>query len=735
MGGSGVIRVAKFTKYLRNFDYEPYLLTVQKGFYPLEDKSLLSELPRDLKIERVHYIEPGFWFKSRSWQSFLKYFLYPLILVPDNQFLWFLPALLKAIKIVKENRIKTVFTSSSSYSDHLIALVLKKFFHLKWVADFRDEWTTSPYFKFPTIFHRPLAKFFQKQILKNANKVTTVSPGLTKIYQQFLKTNPEKFLTITNGFDRQDYLDDLKYQKGRKFKIVYAGTLYGSRKGELFFQALKELGLKNIETDFFGNESHKQVSRRLMTADLLLLIMSPQDGPAVLTGKVFEYLAAKRPILALAPKNSGAAQLIKNLKAGIVVDPLDLDGIKKNLKKLYALWQNHQLILPEINIDRFERQYLTGKLAAAFDDLFPSKKIKLCLIGNLDSPQNRDLVEFFKARNFEIHFLTTIPMAVKGIKTYYLGPKGPNPVYFTKTLIKIRKLIKGIRPDIVHGQDLVFAGIWAYLSGFKPIVVTLWGSDIIDYDRFIKSEKYLIKKTLSRSELVTGPSEVLKKAAIKIGMASWKFQLIHFGVDLDIFRQRKVRQKNLKSDKIIFCPRSIAPIYNNDILIESFRTLRKKIKAKLLLVGQNADPDYLLEIEKKIIKYNLVDDCVFLPRLSLRQMAHYYNLADVVVSLASSDGCARSFLEAMACEKRIVITDLEFTQEWKINHNLLRQQAGFWTVPVRDVQKTAKALLEALKFPDSKWQKIGKANRQLVAEKAEINANFNKLAKVYQNLI
>jgi len=726
MGGSGVIRVAKFTKYLRDFGYEPYVLTVEKGFYPLKDPSLLAELPKDLKIERVSYFEPGFWFQARFWQSFLKYFLYPLILVPDNQILWFWPALLRAIKIIRAKRIKIVFTSSSSYSDHLLALVLKKIFHLQWVADFRDEWTTSPYFKFPTLWHRRLAQFLQKQILKNANKVTTVSPGLTKIYQQLWPQNPEKFLTITNGFDRQDYPDDLKYQKSRKLRIVYAGTLYGPRKGELFFQALKELNLQKIEVDFWDHQPHQQVSRQLMTADLLLLILAPQDGPAVLTGKVFEYLAARRPILALAPKNSGAARLIKKLKAGIVVDPLDLEGIKKSLRKLYALWQNDRLILPKLKLDRFERRYLTGKLAAVFDALLPAKKIKLCLIGNLDAPQNRHLVEFFKTRNFEIHFLTTTPVTVKGIKTYYLGPKGPNPVYFLKTALKVRRLIKKIRPDIVHGQDLVLAGIWAYLAGFKPLVVTLWGSDVLKYNDFIKSEKYLIKKTLSETDLVTGPAEVLKKAAVKIGLDPDKFHLIHFGVDLDIFRFRnRSKAKNLRGYKIIFCPRSIAPLYNTDILIEAFRRLRKKIKAKLLLVGQNADDDYLLAIEKKIIKYNLVDDCLFLPRLSPRQMAHYYSLADVVVSLASSDGCPRSFLEALACQCKIVVTKLPFTREWG---------TGFWTVPVKDVAKTAAVLWQALKFPAAKWRKIGQANRRLVAERAEIKANFSQLAKLYRDL-
>ena len=731
LGGGGVQRVAKFTKYLPQFGFEPHVLTVKQGFYPLKDQTLLADLPQNLKISRVSYFEPGFWFSWRWWRSFLAYFLYPKIFFPDNQVLWFLPALIRAYRIIKKEKIKLVFTSSASYSDHLIALTLKKLTGIKWVADFRDQW---PFQGWQQNINRLLAK----AILVKADNITTISDGLTSIYQKTLGKDKDKFITITNGFDDQDFakIPRLSQQSRKKLRIVHVGSLYGSRQTETFLQVLKALNLKEIEVEFIGQEkrvSHRQAIKAMFEADVLLLVLSPQDGPAVLTGKIFEYLAVRRPILALAPKQSGAAQLIQKLKVGEIAEPENHQAIKAKILQYYRLWQAKKLAVPHIDISPFEHSRLTARLSQIFEELlWPKRKPKLCLIGNLQAPQNQDLVIFLIQKNWEVHFITTAPARIPKAKVYYLGPKSFTFWYFLKSLLKIKKIINQIKPDLVHGQDLVFAGIWGYLSGFHPLVVTTWGSDVFGWEKFIRPEQYLVSKTLQAADLVTGPSLALKNQAQKIGLWGDKFQLVHFGIDLDIFRKlaaKELRGKlQLQGKRVIFCPRSIAPIYNTDILIEAFRVLNHSQKYKLILLEHNANQDYLLKIEKLIIKYGLVDEIIFLPKLDSTSMAAYYNLAEVVVSLASSDGCPRSFLEALGCEKKIVITKLPFTREWIRNHN-------FWTVPVRDVKKTAMTIEGALKYSNQRFGKIGPINRQLVAERAEINANFEKLAKLYRELL
>lgn len=725
IGGGGVIRVTKFVKYLPSFGWKPYVLTVKKGFYPAKDPSLLAEMPREAEIIRTKYLEPAFWLKSRFWQSFLAYFLYPLILIPDRQILWFWPALISAYKILKKEKIKIIFTTSAPASDHLIGLVLKKIVGVKWVADFRDEWSNNLLKKYPTPIHRLLSQFLEKKVVKNADQVITVSEPITE-YLKNLAADKKKFSTITNGFDEEDF-QGLKSHESKIFRLVHAGSLYNAEYQKSFEQAFQKLNLKNARLIFVGAKerlSHKQAVKKMIEADVLLLILDPVERPAVLTGKLFEYLRAGKPILALAHQNSEAAKMIVKYQIGEIVDP-NPDAFKKEVQKMYQKWQKNDLKISHLALEKYTRKNLTENLTKIFENLIKkSEKIKLCLIGNIQSSQNQSLCHYLLEKDYEIHFMTIKPGHLAGVKTYFLGKNNFTPWYFLKSLFKIRKIIQTVKPEIVHGQDLVFAGIWAYLSDFRPLVATPWGSDVMDYEKFIGPERYLIKKTLQRADLVTVSSVALQKQAEKIGLEKNKAQLVHFGIDLKNFKKFTNNQS-----KIIFCPRTIGPIYNTDILIKSFVEVHKKDQdVRLALLDNAPDENYLLAVEKLIIKYDLVDKVEFWPKVANQKMAAYYNKAAVIVSISSSDGCSVSFLEAMACEKKIVATDLPYIKEWFSNQNI-------WTVPVRDVGATTKAILAALKYPDSKWQKIGEKNREMIVEKAEINSNFEKLERLYRELI
>lgn len=724
IGGGGVIRVTKFVKYLPQFGWKPYVLTVKKGLYPVEDRSLLKEIPRSVKVTRMSYFEPGFWLRSRLWRSVLSYLIYPLFLIPDAQVLWFLPAVITGWKIIKKEKIKIIFTSSAPASDHLIGLVLKKLTGVKWVADFRDEWTNNPFRKYSTPIHYYLNCFLEKKVVKNADQVITVSNPITK-YLKNLSHNKEKFSTITNGFDEEDFRD-LRSSESKIFRLIHVGSLYSLKYQESFSQSFRELNLKNAHLTFLGGEirlPHKQAVNKMIETDALLLILDPVERPAVLTGKLFEYLRAQKPILALAYKNSEAAKIITKYQVGEVVEP-NSEAFKKGVLKMYQKWQKKQLKIPKANIDQYERKYLTQNLTNIFDKCQKKSKIKLCLIGNIQSPQNQNLCRYFISKDYQVHFISIKPGKIAGVKTYNLRSSSFTLWYFVKSLLKIKKIIKQIEPDIVHGQDLVFAGIWAYLSGFHPYAVTPWGSDVMNYYRFINSEKYLIKKTLQQADLVTVSSMALQRQSEGIGLAKNTAQAIHFGIDLNVFKKSGQSQRNL-----IFCPRAIGPIYNTDILILAFAKILQKNKSlKLALLENFPSEEYLLKIEKLIIKLNLVDKVEFWPKVSNQKMAHYYHQAEVVVSLSSSDGCSVSFLEAMAAEKKIVVTDLPYLQEWQKNHN-------FWTVPTRNIEKTTTAILAALKYPQAKWKKVGQTNRQMVAEIAEINSNFEKLDQLYKDLL
>ena len=751
IGGGGVIRVTKFTKYLVNFGWEPLVLTVKNAFYPLIDKSLLKELSMKAKIFRVQYFEPGFWFKNRWWQSFLNYLVYRWLFVPDERVLWLIPAAKKALEIVKKEDIKIIMTTSSPATDHLVGLIVKKITGIKWVADFRDEWANNPLRKFPTPLHRLIAKYLEKKVIENADWVISVSEPINRYLKSL--SNQKKFSVITNGYDEEDFAEKLVLKRNNYCQLIYAGMIYNKNEIKFLQKALQELNLTNLNFDLLGPGnflSHKEVIRKIRQADILVFILSKVDRPGVYTGKLFEYLAARRPILALAPQNTLAVKLIKKLKVGEVAQPDNVIEIKEKIINMYKKWlasrrsgpaspsqggQKNELNISHYSLEKYTRKNLTKNLTKIFDKLTKkSKKIKLCLIGNIQSPQNQKLCHFFKKKNYEILFISTQPGKITGIKVYQLNrwSKELTPFYFIRSLVRIRKIINQFKPDIVHGQDLVFAGIWAFLSGFRPYAVTPWGSDVMLYDKFISTEKYLIKKTLHEANLVTVSSDALRKQAEKIGLDKDKAQMIHFGIDLEIFCKRspvELKKKlKIKNEKVIFCPRAIAPIYNTDILIQAFDKILLKIPAKLILIENAADKKYLEEIQKLLEIKKLKDKAIFIKKASDREMAGLYNLADLVVSLTSSDGCSVSFLEAMACDKKIVVTDLPYIREWEKGGNI-------WKVPIRDVKTTAEVIIKVIKFPVSKWQKIGKNNRLMIARRAEVRSNFDKLDQLYRDLL
>lgn len=358
-------------------------------------------------------------------------------------------------------------------------------------------------------------------------------------------------------------------------------------------------------------------------------------------------------------------------------------------------------------------------------------KIRFCLIGNIISPHNQKLIDFLRNQNYDIHFISTYKGRVSGINNYDISRRRFEPKFwwFLRTIFTVRKLVCQIQPNLIQGQYLISGGILAYFSGFRPYVIGVFGSDVLESQPLVF--KYLIKKILQNAALIIGSSLVLKQAAVAIGAEPTKFHLVRFGIDLDIFKpsgSRHLRQKlGLKDEKVIFSPRVIQPIYNIKVLVEAFALLANQGKFKLALLNQPIDKFYLKGIKNYIATHRLEEKVFFLPPVPNSKMADYYNLAELVVSIPHSDSAAVSFLEAMACEKKIVVSNLPFLKEWQRGQN-------FWRSEIKS-DKLGKTLLLALNKPVKEFAAIGRLNRQLVRRKANLKTCFSKLNKLYHQII
>lgn len=405
----GVGRQIKFAKYLPLFGWMPTVLTVKRSFLrPRYDLNRSKELPPSVVIFRTYSLEMG------PLQRWLPAVLNRLLGVnrkwfqPVDAFVGWLPfAVRRGLEILKEGNIDLIFSTSLPNTCHLVAFVLKKKFRIPWVADFRDLWTRNPFITYPRAILKVEEKI-ERNVIENADRVVTITEPMTMSFVERYPDQPrEKFSTIPHGFD----LDDFKSLKAgnQKFTMTYTGSIYGLRKNaaDAFLDALSRVLSENpnlreeIEVKFVGSvksirrsvssrnlddvvkllgyTSHVEAVRHMMTSHVLLLITGAghevsnrlKRAPDEMSGKVVEYIAAGKPILALAVESSSAAKIVRSTGTGVVVDPSDREGMVEAVQRFFRLYEQDSLkVKPNMRqVKKYDVRMLTKKLSKIFDDV------------------------------------------------------------------------------------------------------------------------------------------------------------------------------------------------------------------------------------------------------------------------------------------------------------------------------------------------------------------------------
>jgi glycosyltransferase involved in cell wall biosynthesis len=395
LGGGGVFRTLKFTKYLPKFGYQPYVLTVKNPMYRTKDPTLIKEIPPEAKVYRTFSFEHRILRAPRLLNLNLKWFH-----IPDEHTGWIPFAVHQGEKIIKKENIDIIYATSPIFTSLLIGYLLKKKTGKTLVVDYRDPWTQNIFVKYPTNFHRKIEEKMEALVLATADHIiVTAEPMKHKLVEKYPFTKG-KIDTITNGFDPEDFKHLTTKKDKEKFLITYTGSLYGLRTGKQFFTALKELieektelqnklqvlfaglpgkqavfliekyGLKNV-VKLLGYKSHQESLKLMANANVLLLIMSSDEvydaktGPLTIPGKVFEYLGAKKPILAIAPPGT-VADIISSTKRGVIVPPWNTDVIAQAIFKLFQDWKSGTLKVAESDVSEYDRKVLTQKLVNIF---------------------------------------------------------------------------------------------------------------------------------------------------------------------------------------------------------------------------------------------------------------------------------------------------------------------------------------------------------------------------------
>ncbi|MDX1440377.1 MAG: glycosyltransferase family 4 protein, partial [Rubricoccaceae bacterium] len=393
-GGAGVQRVLKWTKYLRDFDVEPVVLTVESGAYPQLDPTLRRDLPDGIEIHRTKAVSPfGLYAKitGRSRQDAVDAttghigkgaglleksarWIRANVFVPDARVGWGPFAIRKGKSLIGEADFSAVITSGPPHSVHLIGRALHRTTTIPWVADFRDPWTDISYYdELPR--SRLVASFdkrLERAVLAEATSVITVSPTWRDTLLQKVDRKPKDFHVIQNGFDPEDFLEEVPLPYDGIFVLSYVGSLYGSRNPDALFAAIKHLrdgnaiqrfrlrligrigedvrqqlverGLSEI-VDIVPYLPHREAIVEMRRANALLLTIEPYKlDKGNLTGKIYEYLASGRPIVALGPVGGDADRLLQKTGGGRLFGRDDTSGISDHLSDLYATWERGESI-------------------------------------------------------------------------------------------------------------------------------------------------------------------------------------------------------------------------------------------------------------------------------------------------------------------------------------------------------------------------------------------------------
>jgi glycosyltransferase involved in cell wall biosynthesis len=411
-GGGGVQRWLKMSKYFPGFGWQPIIYTPLNPDPSVLDQSLTSEIHPEIIEIKTPIWEPyniyrklsrkkkdtrfkaGFVSEASSgnWKNELAVFLRGNFLIPDPRKFWIKPSVKYLSKYLKENHVDLIVSTGPPHSMHLIALKLRKKFDIKWIADFRDPWTNIDFYsqlrltKWADKKHHKL----EKHVLNFADHVVTVSPSWQ---QELKKLGGREIELVNNGYDPEDYRFENEPME-KRFTITHLGALNKDRNPVSLWKAIEALCEENNEfkqllqihligqTDDFVIQSirennlsehlkctahlpHKEGLKALYKSHLLLLpINDTPNVKGILPGKMYEYLAINRPILAIGPDNADFAIIINETKSGVTHNFNDVEGIKSSISHYFQLFQKNQLKAGISSIEKYSRKNLAKKFIA-----------------------------------------------------------------------------------------------------------------------------------------------------------------------------------------------------------------------------------------------------------------------------------------------------------------------------------------------------------------------------------
>lgn len=416
-GGSGVQRSLKFVKYLPEFGWRPTVLTVrpESASWPDPDPDSVADIPEGTLVERTGAWDPYAWYArllGRKKQEVISVgftgddgavprrrlarWIRANLFLPDARVGWVPFATARARALMRQ-KYDAVLTTGPPHSTHFAGLALRRTHGTPWLADFRDPWTEIYYYADLPMAGpaRALDALLERRVLRNADGCTVVSASMQRRFAQRGYASE----VIENGFDPADFEESASSVSGDAFVVAHVGNMSRTQNPEGLWKALSDpetpsdwpdlqfrftghvdstvlasvsASCPGVRLDTLPYVPHRTAIDRMREAALLLLpINRVQGAEAITTGKLYEYLASGRPVLALGPVHGDAARILQETGAGRMFDFDDVDGVRAFLHSHYEAWRAGSPMqgAPPDRITRYSRREQARQLAALLSGL------------------------------------------------------------------------------------------------------------------------------------------------------------------------------------------------------------------------------------------------------------------------------------------------------------------------------------------------------------------------------
>lgn len=417
-GGAGVYRWLKMSKYLPEYGWQPVIYTADNADYPVVDNTLNEEVRNDITVLRHKIFEPYQLYRlftgkkkedkihsglmdgdstKMSLTKKIAVWIRGNIFIPDARKFWIKPSVKYLSAYLKDHPVDAIISTGPPHTTHLIAKGVKKRTGIKWIADFRDPWTQIDFYDQLMLSKSADAKHkrLERSVLQYADKVVTVSQSWALDME---KLGGRKIDVVHNGYDSSDY-ENKTAALDTKFSICHSGMLNADRNPVVLWKTLQVLcaesnAFKNdlvirligkndpvvyADIDRYGLTNnlqltdylpHKEVAiKQKESAVNLLPINNTPNLMGIIPGKLFEYLAAQRPVLLIGPAEGDSAKIILQCSAGKVCGYEDTDTCKAVITDMYTAFKNNTLTVQTTAIEQYSRKELAGKYAALLNDL------------------------------------------------------------------------------------------------------------------------------------------------------------------------------------------------------------------------------------------------------------------------------------------------------------------------------------------------------------------------------